>query len=161
MHLNFAFFFFPFLVSYRWMNRLGLAAIGYTPDDKVPRHDEGETDPPSKLLQTLHICPSIANMRVCFYQTYQDYWSESDQDEVDGSMTLKQEGPSSLCDTYHRTPSVSTHTVPQFSELHRPQLPALIKHPTMRVSGSVSSQDRHRSSICCQNFFISPLGGNK
>ncbi|XP_023251672.1 connector enhancer of kinase suppressor of ras 2-like isoform X2 [Seriola lalandi dorsalis] len=58
----------------RWMNRLGLAAIGYTPDDKVPRPDE-------------------------------DYWSESDQDEVDGSMTLKQEGPSSLCDTYHRTPS--------------------------------------------------------
>ncbi|XP_024139161.1 connector enhancer of kinase suppressor of ras 2 isoform X2 [Oryzias melastigma] len=60
----------------RWMNRLGLAAIGYTPDDKVPRPDE-------------------------------DYWSESDQDEVDGSMTLKQEGPSSLCDTYHRTPSIS------------------------------------------------------
>lgn len=24
------------------MNRLGLAAIGYTPDDKVPRPDEGE-----------------------------------------------------------------------------------------------------------------------
>ncbi|KAK5925415.1 hypothetical protein CgunFtcFv8_017939 [Champsocephalus gunnari] len=58
----------------RWMNRLGLAAIGYTPDDKVPRPDE-------------------------------DYWSESDQDEADGSMTLKQEGPSTLCDTYHRTPS--------------------------------------------------------
>ncbi|KAJ3587276.1 hypothetical protein NHX12_010874 [Muraenolepis orangiensis] len=49
----------------RWMNRLGLAAIGYTPDDKVPRPDE-------------------------------DYWSESDQDEADGSMTLKQEGPSSM-----------------------------------------------------------------
>ncbi|CAL8270830.1 unnamed protein product [Boreogadus saida] len=61
----------------RWMNRLGLAAIGYTPDDKVPRPDE-------------------------------DYWSESDQDEVDGSMTLKQEGPSSICDTYHRTPSVNS-----------------------------------------------------
>ncbi|KAI9515717.1 hypothetical protein NQZ68_022071 [Dissostichus eleginoides] len=61
----------------RWMNRLGLAAIGYTPDDKVPRPDE-------------------------------DYWSESDQDEVDGSMTLKQEGPSSFCDTYHRTPSVNS-----------------------------------------------------
>ncbi|XP_016528304.1 connector enhancer of kinase suppressor of ras 2 isoform X2 [Poecilia formosa] len=60
----------------RWMNRLGLAAIGYTPDDKVPRPDE-------------------------------DYWSESDQDEVDGSMTLKQEGPLSLCDTYHRTPSAN------------------------------------------------------
>ncbi|KAL7886342.1 hypothetical protein AOLI_G00066370 [Acnodon oligacanthus] len=61
----------------RWMNRLGLAAIGYTPDDKVPRPDE-------------------------------DYWSESDQDDIDGSMTLKQEGPSSLCDTYHRTPSVNS-----------------------------------------------------
>uniref|UniRef100_A0A669BV23 Si:ch211-26b3.4 n=1 Tax=Oreochromis niloticus TaxID=8128 RepID=A0A669BV23_ORENI len=36
------------------------------------------------------------------------YWSESDQDDVDGSMTLKQEGPSSLCDTYHRTPSVNS-----------------------------------------------------
>ncbi|XP_046874485.1 connector enhancer of kinase suppressor of ras 2-like, partial [Hypomesus transpacificus] len=61
----------------RWMNRLGLAAIGYTPDDKVPRPDE-------------------------------DYWSESDQEDADGSMTLKQEGPSSLCDTYHRTPSVNS-----------------------------------------------------
>uniref|UniRef100_A0A8C6TZP7 Si:ch211-26b3.4 n=1 Tax=Neogobius melanostomus TaxID=47308 RepID=A0A8C6TZP7_9GOBI len=61
----------------RWMNRLGLAAIGYTPDDPVPRPDE-------------------------------DYWSESDQDDVDGSMTLKQEGPSSMCDTYHRTPSVNS-----------------------------------------------------
>uniref|UniRef100_A0A3Q0S744 Si:ch211-26b3.4 n=1 Tax=Amphilophus citrinellus TaxID=61819 RepID=A0A3Q0S744_AMPCI len=64
------------LEEMNWMNRLGLAAIGYTPDDKVPRPDE--------------------------------YWSESDQDEVDGSMTLKQEGPSSLCDTYHRTPSVNS-----------------------------------------------------
>ncbi|KAJ8416730.1 hypothetical protein AAFF_G00326080 [Aldrovandia affinis] len=61
----------------RWMNRLGLAAIGYTPDDKVPRPDE-------------------------------DYWSESDQDDIDGSMTLKQEGPSSLYDIYHRTPSVNS-----------------------------------------------------
>ncbi|KAJ8338310.1 hypothetical protein SKAU_G00372760 [Synaphobranchus kaupii] len=61
----------------RWMNRLGLAAIGYTPDDKVLRPDE-------------------------------DYWSESDQDDIDGSMTLKQEGPASLCDIYHRTPSVNS-----------------------------------------------------
>lgn len=30
------------LSLHRWMNRLGLAAIGYTPDDKVPRPDEGE-----------------------------------------------------------------------------------------------------------------------
>lgn len=36
-----------------------------------------------------------------------DYWSESDQDDVDGSLTLKQEGSSALCDSYHRTPSVS------------------------------------------------------
>nr|XP_015825676.2 connector enhancer of kinase suppressor of ras 2 isoform X2 [Nothobranchius furzeri] len=70
----------------RWMNRLGLAAIGYTPDDKVPRPDE-------------------------------DYWSESDQDEVDGSMTLKQEGPSSLCDTYHRTPSI--HLLHSYDQLPR------------------------------------------
>ncbi|NWX81513.1 CNKR2 kinase, partial [Nothoprocta pentlandii] len=61
----------------RWMNRLGLAAIGYTPDDKDVHPDE-------------------------------DYWSESDQDDVDGSSTLKQEGSSTLCDTYHRTPSVNS-----------------------------------------------------
>uniref|UniRef100_A0A8C4IWC4 PH domain-containing protein n=1 Tax=Dromaius novaehollandiae TaxID=8790 RepID=A0A8C4IWC4_DRONO len=61
----------------RWMNRLGLAAIGYTPDDKDIHPDE-------------------------------DYWSESDQDDVDGSLTLKQEGSSTLCDTYHRTPSVNS-----------------------------------------------------
>ncbi|KAM6953602.1 connector enhancer of kinase suppressor of ras 2 [Aplochiton taeniatus] len=70
----------------RWMNRLGLAAIGYTPDDKVPRPDE-------------------------------DYWSESDQDDVDGSMTLKQEGPSSLCDTYHRTPSA--HLLHSYDQIPR------------------------------------------
>uniref|UniRef100_A0A4W4DW93 Uncharacterized protein n=1 Tax=Electrophorus electricus TaxID=8005 RepID=A0A4W4DW93_ELEEL len=34
------------------------------------------------------------------------YWSESDQDDIDG--TLKQEGPSSLGDTYRRTPSVNS-----------------------------------------------------
>ncbi|NWI13485.1 CNKR2 kinase, partial [Crypturellus soui] len=62
----------------RWMNRLGLAAIGYTPDDKDIHPDEA------------------------------DYWSESDQDDVDGSSTLKQEASSTLCDTYHRTPSVNS-----------------------------------------------------
>nr|XP_041572065.1 connector enhancer of kinase suppressor of ras 2 isoform X3 [Taeniopygia guttata] len=62
----------------RWMNRLGLAAIGYTPDDKDIHPDEA------------------------------DYWSESDQDDMDGSLTLKQEGSSTLCDTYHRTPSVNS-----------------------------------------------------
>ncbi|KFP00765.1 Connector enhancer of kinase suppressor of ras 2, partial [Calypte anna] len=61
----------------RWRNRLGLAAIGYTPDDKDIHPDE-------------------------------DYWSESDQDDIDGSLTLKQEGSSTLCDSYHRTPSVNS-----------------------------------------------------
>uniref|UniRef100_A0A4W3H4N4 Si:ch211-26b3.4 n=1 Tax=Callorhinchus milii TaxID=7868 RepID=A0A4W3H4N4_CALMI len=65
----------------RWMNRLGLAAIGYAPDDKVTRPDEGEPE---------------------------DYWSESDQEDAEMSLTLKQEGPSSLCDTYPRTPSVNS-----------------------------------------------------
>ncbi|NXC53128.1 CNKR2 kinase, partial [Aleadryas rufinucha] len=37
-----------------------------------------------------------------------DYWSESDQDDIDGSLTLKQEGSSALCDTYHRTSSVNS-----------------------------------------------------
>ncbi|XP_071979382.1 connector enhancer of kinase suppressor of ras 2-like isoform X2 [Engystomops pustulosus] len=60
----------------RWMNRLGLAAIGYTPDEKDIRPNE-------------------------------DYWSESDQDDVDGSMTLKQE-PQTTSDTYHRTSSVNS-----------------------------------------------------
>lgn len=32
---------FCFVNPFRWMNRLGLAAIGYTPDDPVPRPDEG------------------------------------------------------------------------------------------------------------------------
>ncbi|NXE08202.1 CNKR2 kinase, partial [Lophotis ruficrista] len=37
-----------------------------------------------------------------------DYWSESDPDDIDGSLTLKQEGSSILCDSYHRTPSVNS-----------------------------------------------------
>ncbi|NXH30477.1 CNKR2 kinase, partial [Myiagra hebetior] len=37
-----------------------------------------------------------------------DYWSESDQDDIDGSLTLKQEGSSTLCDSYHRAPSVNS-----------------------------------------------------
>ncbi|XP_063794467.1 connector enhancer of kinase suppressor of ras 2-like [Pseudophryne corroboree] len=61
----------------RWMNRLGLAAIGYTPDEKDIRPNE-------------------------------DYWSESDQDDIDGSMTLKQEHPTTVSDTYHRNSSVNS-----------------------------------------------------
>lgn len=96
------------------MNRLGLAAIGYTPDDKVPRPDEGELWIHLARYEPLHtfVRQSLTCSCVCASASLSipDYWSESDQDEVDGSMTLKQEGPSSLCDTYHRTPSVSTHT---------------------------------------------------
>ncbi|XP_068813302.1 connector enhancer of kinase suppressor of ras 2 isoform X3 [Struthio camelus] len=78
----------------RWMNRLGLAAIGYTPDDKDIHPDEGflVSKPAGESWNS-----SLA-----------DYWSESDQDDVDGCLTLKQEGSSTLCDTYHRTPSVNS-----------------------------------------------------
>uniref|UniRef100_A0A096LUC6 Si:ch211-26b3.4 n=1 Tax=Poecilia formosa TaxID=48698 RepID=A0A096LUC6_POEFO len=45
----------------RWMNRLGLAAIGYTPDDKVPRPDEdywSESDQDEYVLTPLSFhCP--------------------------------------------------------------------------------------------------------
>ncbi|XP_073446003.1 connector enhancer of kinase suppressor of ras 2-like isoform X2 [Dendrobates tinctorius] len=61
----------------RWMNRLGLAAIGYTPDEKDIRPNE-------------------------------DYWSESDQDDIDGSMTLKQEPQTTVSDNYHRNSSVNS-----------------------------------------------------
>lgn len=45
------------------MNRLGLAAIGYTPDDKVPRPDEGEVDGLDKkgFPQTLCVCVCITS----------------------------------------------------------------------------------------------------
>lgn len=45
------------------MNRLGLAAIGYTPDDKVPRPDEGEVDGLDKkgFPQTLCVCVCVYN----------------------------------------------------------------------------------------------------
>ncbi|XP_072286747.1 connector enhancer of kinase suppressor of ras 2-like [Pyxicephalus adspersus] len=67
--ISFSFLFF------RWMNRLGLAAIGYTPDEKDIRPSEA------------------------------DYWSESDQDDIDGSMTLKQEPATTVSDTYNRNSS--------------------------------------------------------
>uniref|UniRef100_A0A668ARR3 Si:ch211-26b3.4 n=1 Tax=Myripristis murdjan TaxID=586833 RepID=A0A668ARR3_9TELE len=78
------------------------------------------------------------------------YWSESDQDEVDGSMTLKQEGPSSLCDTYHRTPSVSTdskHTS---------------EHTQTQCTGSTSThssgcRSSHRERRSWQDLIETPL----
>lgn len=51
------------------MNRLGLAAIGYTPDDKVPRPDEGEIGEKSlcviRATSQFHL--PVTDMFVCFY----------------------------------------------------------------------------------------------
>lgn len=51
------------------MNRLGLAAIGYTPDDKVPRPDEGEVDGLDKkgFPQTLCVCITSTILYVHVY----------------------------------------------------------------------------------------------
>lgn len=51
------------------MNRLGLAAIGYTPDDKVPRPDEGEVDGLDKkgFPQTLCVCVCVCITSTILY----------------------------------------------------------------------------------------------
>uniref|UniRef100_A0A6Q2WXJ7 Uncharacterized protein n=1 Tax=Esox lucius TaxID=8010 RepID=A0A6Q2WXJ7_ESOLU len=63
-------------------------------------------------LEEMNRCVSVLMfMCVVWYSCrfcVSDYWSESDQDDVDVSMTLKKEGPSSLCDSYHHTPSVNS-----------------------------------------------------
>uniref|UniRef100_A0A672QEF6 Si:ch211-26b3.4 n=2 Tax=Sinocyclocheilus grahami TaxID=75366 RepID=A0A672QEF6_SINGR len=100
----------------RWMNRLGLAAIGYTPDDPVPRPDE-------------------------------DYWSESDQDEVDGSMTLKQEA------TYHHNPS-GTSSSP-FPERHFSS-GSTFSHSSTEESHS-SCRSSHRERRSWQDLIETPL----
>ncbi|XP_028839656.1 connector enhancer of kinase suppressor of ras 2 isoform X2 [Denticeps clupeoides] len=100
----------------RWMNRLGLAAIGYTPDDPVPRPDE-------------------------------DYWSESDQEEMDGSMTLKQE-------SYHRThPANSTSPYPErhFSS------GSTFSHSSAEESHSSGCRSSHRERRSWQDLIETPL----
>uniref|UniRef100_A0A8C8I505 Uncharacterized protein n=1 Tax=Oncorhynchus tshawytscha TaxID=74940 RepID=A0A8C8I505_ONCTS len=67
-------------------------------------------------LEEMNRSPKLFSL-LMFNFDVSDYWSESDQDEMDGSMTLKQEGMSSRCDTYHRTPSVSAGHRP-FPERH-------------------------------------------
>lgn len=57
-----------FLLSLRWMNRLGLAAIGYTPDDPVPRPDEGENM--SSLYQQLALITEDTGCRLARWQRY-------------------------------------------------------------------------------------------
>uniref|UniRef100_A0A3B1IYL7 Connector enhancer of kinase suppressor of Ras 2 n=1 Tax=Astyanax mexicanus TaxID=7994 RepID=A0A3B1IYL7_ASTMX len=103
----------------RWMNRLGLAAIGYTPDDPVPRPDE-------------------------------DYWSESDQEEMDGSMTLKQES------TYHRNPSASS-TSP-FAERHFSS-GSTFSHSSAEDSHS-SCRSTHRERRSWQDLIETPVGSS-
>ncbi|XP_043829502.1 connector enhancer of kinase suppressor of ras 2-like [Dromiciops gliroides] len=71
-----------------WMNRLGLAAIGYSPDEKE-------------------------------IQPREDYWSESDQDDAEGSLTLRLEGAMALNDVSvgHR-PSSGTSSSPYVESRH-------------------------------------------
>ncbi|XP_066515401.1 uncharacterized protein si:ch211-26b3.4 [Hoplias malabaricus] len=101
----------------RWMNRLGLAAIGYTPDDPVPRPDE-------------------------------DYWSESDQEEIDGSMTLKQES------TYHCNPSASSSS--PFAERHFSS-GSTFSHSSAEDSHS-SCRSNHRERRSWQDLIETPVG---
>ncbi|XP_076847174.1 connector enhancer of kinase suppressor of ras 2 isoform X2 [Brachyhypopomus gauderio] len=101
----------------RWMNRLGLAAIGYTPDDPVPRPDE-------------------------------DYWSESDQEDIDGSMTLRQES------TYHRNPSASSSS--PFAERHFSSV-STFSHSSAEDS---SCRSNHRERRSWQDLIETPVGSS-
>ncbi|XP_036596065.1 connector enhancer of kinase suppressor of ras 2-like [Trichosurus vulpecula] len=77
-----------------WMNRLGLAAIGYSPDEKD-------------------------------IQPREDYWSESDHDDAEGSLTLRLEGAMALNDVSvsHRPSSgTSTSPFPESKHLLNPYL---------------------------------------
>lgn len=130
------------------------------------------------VSKPLDACSSIPSNMFNFCPK-PDYWSESDQDEVDGSMTLKQEGPSSLCDTYHRTPSVSQQPTPTnpTSSLLCFVLMEYFIHMCMAVFSSTETtapsinktsecesiwfSQRHRSSVfrCLLSFALKPLGG--
>ncbi|TSR75243.1 Connector enhancer of kinase suppressor of ras 2 [Bagarius yarrelli] len=105
----------------RWMNRLGLAAIGYTPDDPVPRPDE-------------------------------DYWSESDQEEVDGSMTLKQES------TYHCNPAASSSST--FGERHFSSGSTFSHSSAEDSHSSCRSTHRERERRSWQDLIETPVGSS-
>ncbi|KAM9440625.1 connector enhancer of kinase suppressor of ras 2 [Clarias gariepinus] len=105
----------------RWMNRLGLAAIGYTPDDPVPRPDE-------------------------------DYWSESDQEEVDGSMTLKQES------TYHCNPATSSSSA--FGERHFSSGSTFSHSSAEDSHSSCRSTHRERERRSWQDLIETPVGSS-
>ncbi|KAG7314377.1 hypothetical protein KOW79_021680 [Hemibagrus wyckioides] len=105
----------------RWMNRLGLAAIGYTPDDPVSRPDE-------------------------------DYWSESDQEEVDGSMTLKQES------TYHCNPAASSSSA--FGERHFSSGSTFSHSSAEDSHSSCRSTHRERERRSWQDLIETPVGSS-
>lgn len=109
---------------------------------------------------TSHFCSvPCQHLRVCASASVStsDYWSESDQDEVDGSMTLKQEGPSSLCDTYHRTPSVSTHTHSAFSLPCFTLIEYFIpKNPTFFRASQTIALFINKTSECSESIQLPP-----
>lgn len=104
----------------RWMNRLGLAAIGYTPDDPEPRPDE-------------------------------DYWSESDQEDIDGSMTLKQES------TFHCNPTSSSSG---FGECHFSSGSTFSHSSAEDSHSSCRSTHRERERRSWQDLIETPVGSS-
>ncbi|KAF7707187.1 connector enhancer of kinase suppressor of ras 2-like isoform X2 [Silurus meridionalis] len=105
----------------RWMNRLGLAAIGYSPNIKVPQVDE-------------------------------DYWSESDYDDIDSSMTLKKEGTSSDSDNYYQTSTIkSSNLVPEPNHVHHLSSESTYSHSSAADSsggGDGGASSNTHSSSC-------------
>uniref|UniRef100_A0A8C8ICJ5 Connector enhancer of kinase suppressor of ras 2-like n=1 Tax=Oncorhynchus tshawytscha TaxID=74940 RepID=A0A8C8ICJ5_ONCTS len=118
-------------------------------------------------LEEMNRSPKLFSL-LMFNFDVSDYWSESDQDEMDGSMTLKQEGMSSRCDTYHRTPSVSaghrftlwnTHSHSTYShssaEDSRPDVPGSTQSSGCRPTLRPTLRDTQRRSW--QDLIETPL----
>uniref|UniRef100_A0A8C2H218 Si:ch211-26b3.4 n=1 Tax=Cyprinus carpio TaxID=7962 RepID=A0A8C2H218_CYPCA len=76
-----------------------------------------------------------------------DYWSESDQDEADGSMTLKQEA------TYHHNPSATSSS--PFPERHFSS-GSTFSHSSAEESHS-SCRSSHRERRSWQDLIETPL----
>ncbi|KAK1787502.1 hypothetical protein P4O66_015916, partial [Electrophorus voltai] len=93
----------------------------------------------------LFIFPMLPLSSVC---PVTDYWSESDQEEMDGSMTLKQES------TYHRNPSASSSS--PFAERH------FSSGSTFSHSSAEESHSSCRSNHCerrsWQDLIETPVG---
>uniref|UniRef100_A0AAR2IUH0 Uncharacterized protein n=1 Tax=Pygocentrus nattereri TaxID=42514 RepID=A0AAR2IUH0_PYGNA len=81
---------------------------------------------------------------------FADYWSESDQEEMDGSMTLKQES------TYHRNPSASSSS--PFAERHFSS-GSTFSHSSAEDSHS-SCRSTHRERRSWQDLIETPVGSS-